>query len=138
MAACSPRQAWTALTTGDGLAGWWCDSARIDPREGGRVVLAFVEDDPEAPAEARATLHTFRPTSHIELAFDRGGSGPLRGHRYAFQLARDGQETRITATLTLPEPAEGEDAEATRATADKDLLRSLRALQEMLDGDASA
>jgi len=138
MAACSPRQAWAAVSTAEGLAGWWCDSARIEARAGGRVVLAFVEDDPEAPAEARGMLHTCRPTSHLEIAFDRAGTGPLRGHRYAFQLARDGEETRITATLTLPEPTEGEDGEAARATADKDLARSLRALQSLLDGDAGA
>ncbi|MPZ97931.1 MAG: activator of HSP90 ATPase [Dehalococcoidia bacterium] len=32
---------WAALTTAEGLAGWWCDGAEIDLRPGGRLTLDF-------------------------------------------------------------------------------------------------
>lgn len=32
---------WTALTTPEGLAGWWCDGAELDLRPGGAISIDF-------------------------------------------------------------------------------------------------
>ena len=36
----SSRTVWTALTTEEGLLTWWATEARLDPRSGGRFVVA--------------------------------------------------------------------------------------------------
>lgn len=127
--AASPRAVWRALTTGDGLAGWWVDEARVEPRAGGRVVLSNVGDDGEM-GEERGFIHTWRPTSHLEIAFDRMGERPMRGSHVSFKLARDGEETRLTLVHSGGEVLE--DAEA-RDALEKDWKSALRALQGMLD-----
>lgn len=37
-------EVWAALTTAEGLAGWWCESAEIDLRPGGAMVVDFGAD----------------------------------------------------------------------------------------------
>jgi uncharacterized protein YndB with AHSA1/START domain len=89
------RTVWKALTTDEGLASWWGDTARVEAREGGRVVLSQAGND-GSPAELRGLLHEFRPTRKIEIAWDNVGHAPARGTRVSFGVARDGDETRLS------------------------------------------
>jgi len=127
--AASPRAVWTAVTTGEGLASWWVDEARVDPRPGGRVVVSWT-DESGAAVEAWGMFHTFRPTSQAEISFDRVGQSPLRGCRLSFQVARDGEETRLSVLLAGGEILE--DA-ASREAMDQSWRRDLKALQSLLD-----
>lgn len=129
LVAASPRQAWAALTSADGLAGWLADEARVDGRKGGRVVLINQGDD-DAPVEDRGIIHTWRPTSHLEITFDTVGKGPLNGTRLAFQVAIDGGETRISM---IHSGALLDDAEQ-NTRLDKEWRAAMKALQAMLDG----
>ena len=88
--AAPPRAVWKALTTADGLKSWLADDARLEPRKGGRVVLT-TEDDEGNPVEERGMIHTWRPTSHLEIAWDNIGQFPNKGTRVSFQLALDGE-----------------------------------------------
>ncbi len=126
--AAPPRAVWNVITTGDGLARWFAASARVEPREGGRVVLAR-EGETES-AEARGLIHTWRPTSHLEITFDRAGGSELRGSHIAFKLARDGEESRLTLVHSGGEALEDE---ARRAAMDGHWAKALVALQALLD-----
>ncbi len=89
------RAVWNALTTDDGMSAWWARTARVEAREGGRVVLA--QDGPDGePVELRGMFHEFRPTRKIEIAWDTAGKAAARGTRVSFQVARDGEETRLS------------------------------------------
>lgn len=130
--AAAPRTVWRALTTPEGLAGWWATAAdteaRVEPREGGRIVFSTGEG--EAIAELRGIIHTWRPTSHLELAFDKVGSNELRGSLTAFKLARDGDETRLTLVHS---GGEALDDVVRRAFLEKAWDKALNALQSRLD-----
>ena len=127
--AATPRAVWRALTTADGLASWWVDEARFDARKGGRVVFKTTGDDGE-DAEDRGMIHTWRPTSHLEVAFDRSSSTELRGSRVAFQVARDGDETLLTLVHSGGEILDDDEG---RARLDKEWRQAFLALQDMLD-----
>ena len=129
--AASPRQVWRALTTGNGLMSWWVDAATVENRKGGRVVVEF-EDDEGNPVEARGMIQTFRPTSHFEIVWDHMGEFPTRGSRLSFQIARDGDETRVSI-VHIGGPALDDDASRDAMT--KEWKRDLRALQSLLDSD---
>ena len=128
------RAVWNAVTTAEGLSSWWVDSARVDGRQGGRIVLGWTDDD-GAEVEVRGMFHEFRPTAHAEILFDRIGSAPLKGCRLVFQVARDGAETRLSVLMA--------DGEALSDPAQRDALdagwrRDLNALQGLLDAPAPA
>ncbi len=129
--AASPRQVWQAITTTDGLLSWWVDEAEVDSRKGGRVVVQF-EDDEGNPIEAKGMIQTWRPTSHFEIAWDHMGEFPTRGSRLSFQIARDGDETRVSIVHAggplLDDPEQ-------REALHKEWKRDLRALQSLLDAD---
>lgn len=127
--AASPRTVWRSLTTPDGLAAWLVDSGTVQPQEGGRVVLTLEGDDGE-PVEIRGMIHTWRPTSHLEIAFDRG-KNEYAGSRVAFKLARDGEETQLTMVHSGGEALEDE---ARRAAIDTTWRQALNALQSTLEG----
>lgn len=130
MVTAAPRRVWAALTTGDGLAQWLVDEARVDGRKGGRVVL-MSEDDDGNPTEDRGIIHKWRPTSHLEITFDTVGKGPLKGTRLAFQVALDGGETRVAMVHSgalLDDPDEN-------ARLDKDWRQAMKSLQALLDSD---
>jgi hypothetical protein len=74
------RAVWNAVTTSKGLASWWVDSARVDGRQGGRLVLNWTDDDGKE-VEAWGMFHELRPTAQVEVLFDRVGTSPLRGCR---------------------------------------------------------
>jgi len=127
--AAGSREIWRALTTAEGLTSWLADEARVDGRKGGRFVLVG-EDDEGNPVEERGMIHHWRPTSHLEVAWDSVGSFPTRGTRLSFKLARDGEETR----LSLVHSGGGIlDDEEQREQLNVDWRRALRSLQSMLD-----
>lgn len=126
--AAPPRAVWKVLTTPEGLTRWWATEARVEPREGGRVVVAT---DGEGEArEGRGLIHTWRPTSHLEIAFDRMGDSDLKGSHVAFKLARDGDETRLTLVHSGGEALEDQ---VRRDSLDKAWARALTTLQSILD-----
>lgn len=130
--AAAPRAIWKALTTAEGLTGWLADEARIEPRKGGRVVLVN-EDDEGNPVEERGMIHKWRPTSHLEIAWDNMGNFPTRGTTVSFQLAIDGDETRLS--LVHSGRSEVLDDEERRSQLDTDWRRAFKSLQSMLDSE---
>ncbi|MDP6933107.1 MAG: SRPBCC domain-containing protein, partial [Myxococcota bacterium] len=116
-------------TTAEGLASWLVDEARVDPRPGGRIVFEWIDDDGNK-VEERGLVHKWRPTSHFEIAWDSTGTFPSVGSRISFQLARDGDETRLSLVHSGGEALEEEE---TRARMDDDWRSALNALQSMLD-----
>ena len=125
------RAVWAALTTANGLKSWWADEARMDPRPGGRVVVVTEGDDGE-PMEERGILHELRPTRKIEIAWDSNSPALTKGTRLTFQLARDGEETRVSLVHTGRGVLEDEEA---REVLDKDWRRALRSLRDALEGE---
>jgi uncharacterized protein YndB with AHSA1/START domain len=73
--AASPRAVWRAFTTPEGLSGWWADEARVDAREGGRLVLT--QEGDEGPVQEGAIFLSLRPIRRIEIRFDRARPTPL-------------------------------------------------------------
>jgi uncharacterized protein YndB with AHSA1/START domain len=125
------RTVWSALTTDRGIASWWGRGGRIEAREGGRVVLVQ-ENAAGEPVELRGMLHEFRPTRRIEIAWDSVGSAPAKGTRVAFQLARDGEETRVSVVHS---GAGVLDDEAGRAKLDEEWKKALMRLRTTLEGE---
>ncbi len=128
--AAAPRAVWKALTTAEGLKSWLVDDARVEPRDGGRVVWAYHGDEDDM-IEGRGMIHKWRPTSHFEIAWDRQGEFPSRGTRMLFKLARDGDETRLSLVQSGPPT----DDEERREEILREWKRDLKALQSMLDED---
>lgn len=125
------RTVWRALTTADGLASWWVDEARVDARPGGRIVIKTEGDDGE-PVEECGMLHELRPTRRIEIAWDSNSPGPHKGTRLAFQVARDGDETRLSVVHSGSGPLDDEEA---REALDDEWRRALLALRASLEGE---
>lgn len=93
--ATSLRSVWNAMTTGEGLATWLADEARVEPRNGGRVVLVHKQPDSDEVIEERGLFHVFRPTRDVEIAWDSSGKAPTKGTRVSLQIAMDGDEVRL-------------------------------------------
>jgi uncharacterized protein YndB with AHSA1/START domain len=89
-----PRTTWQAFTTPDGLAAWLCETARVDPREGGRVVFRPRGFD----VDESAMLHTWRPTSRLEWKVDRTSPGPWKDSLIGVHIGRDGERTSVHVT----------------------------------------
>jgi len=130
--AARPRTVWKAITTSEGLRSWLVDDARIDARQGGRVVW-IGEDDEGNRVEEKGVIHKWRPTSHLEISWDKMGNFPTTGTRLTFQLALDGDETRVSVIHSGSAPIldEGED----RDQLDVDWRRALKSLQTLLDSE---
>ena len=109
---------------------WLADEARIDARKGGRIVL-IGEDDEGNPVEERGIIHRWRPTSHLEIAWDNIGSFPTRGTQLTFQLALDGGETRLS--LVHSGSSDILEDEELRSQLDTDWRRAFKSLQSKLD-----
>lgn len=88
------RTVWTALTSSDGWKSWWADDARVESREGGRIVLTSEGPDGN-PVEERGIFHEMRPTRKLEIAWDANSPAATRGTRLQFTISRDGDETRL-------------------------------------------
>jgi uncharacterized protein YndB with AHSA1/START domain len=127
--AAAQRTVWNALTTSEGLTSWLVDDARVDPRNGGRVVWSYEGDEGEQLDDI-GTILKWRPTSHFEIKWDRSNKGPTAGSRLSFQLARDGDETRLSLVHGGAEVFEDEEQ---RAALDKEWRQALTALQSNLD-----
>ena len=125
----SPRAVWRALTTSDGLKAWLADEARVDAREGGRIVLTS-EDDDGNPVEERGIFHEIRPIRRIEVAWDGNSPAATKGTRIEFQIARDGEETRLSVVHRGGGVLEDEEA---RDGLDKGWRQALRALRSALE-----
>ena len=91
--AVGPRRVWAALTTVEGLCSWWAESARVDPREGGRIVLS--SESTGEKVERMGLFLSFRPTRRLEIKWDGGVNNDHRGTSVNFHIARDGDETRV-------------------------------------------
>ncbi len=127
--AATQRAVWNAFTSVDGWTSWYADEARCDARVGGRVVLVADYDDDENPIEEAGVFHKLRPTSKLEIAFDRCPT-PMSGARLAIQLARDGDETRVSMVLSKAEALSDDEQ---REELDATWRRAFSALQSALD-----
>lgn len=69
-------EVWTALTTEDGLAGWWADRIEVDPRPGGTMRFHFGEEHGISEAEIdryepeERFAYFWRPFTDLEEARD--------------------------------------------------------------------
>lgn len=127
--AASIRSVWNALTTKKGLEAWWADEARVDPSVGGRLVIT-TEDDEGNAIEERGMFHKIRPTREIEIAWDSSSPAPTKGTRIVFQVARDGDETRVRVVHSGGGVLNDEEA---RGALDKWWRRQLRMLRRDLE-----
>lgn len=126
--ATSPRTVWNALTTAEGLSRWLVSEARVDPRQGGRMVLKLRADD-GAPTEEAGFLHVWRPTAKLEVNWDKASPGPWRGTFTQFHVAKDGPETILHVNHAGPA---FEDEEA-RLRVDGFWRKALTALRDQLE-----
>jgi uncharacterized protein YndB with AHSA1/START domain len=130
--AAAPRAVWKQLTTPEGVTAWWTDEARLDAQTGGRVVLRSQDGEGE-PLEERGIFLEYRPTSKLEIKWDSGGTAPTAGSRLAFQLARDGDETRVSIVHT----GAFLDEAAVLERYDREWRSALKALRESMEGPES-
>lgn len=93
-----PEAVWAAITEPDGTAAWWGTLERNDARQGGRFVLAWVN---EGGPTMTATITTWVPPRLLEL------DGDVHG-RLRWALAPDGDGTLLTFTSTVGQLPEGE------------------------------
>ena len=119
---------WRAIATSEGLEKWLADEARVDGRKGGRVILKGTDFDAEQ--EAVGIVHTWRPTAKFEIALDSIGAFEARGGHIAFQVARDGDETRLSVVHS---GGEALDDEERREKLDAVWKSSFATLQALLD-----
>lgn len=117
----APRSAWNAFTSVEGLQLWIASTARVDGRQGGRVSLTLAD-----ATEHGGYFHGFRPTSRLEVRWDRG---PWKGAFTNVAIARDGGETVVNVQHDGP----GLDDEAARAPIDEFWRRVLTALRDRLE-----
>lgn len=109
----SSRAVWDLLTTVEGVTSWWVEDARLDARDGGRIVVGRTVD--EVRQEDRGSFHHVRPTRAIEIAWDPSGTGPLAGTRLEFQVGRGDGETKVHVVQSgtpLDDEARRADVEA--------------------------
>lgn len=127
--AAAPREVWKFLTTADGIKSWWADDARVDAREGGRIVLTAEGDDGK-PVEERGIFHEVRPTRKIEIAWDNNSPAPTKGTRIEFQVAKDGDETQVNLVHSGGGPLDDEEQ---REALDDSWRQALTALRDALE-----
>ncbi|MCB9665569.1 MAG: SRPBCC domain-containing protein [Alphaproteobacteria bacterium] len=124
----SSRTVWTALTTEAGVTGWWAETARIDARDGGRIVLSTRIGD--ALVEERGIFHQVRPTRTLEITWDSVGTSPTRGAKLQLQVGRGDGETKVHVVLS---GGEGLEDEETRAQVDEFWKGALLRLRDVLE-----
>ena len=94
--------------------------------------MVFCSDDDEGKRiEEHGIIHTWRPTSHLEIAFDRIGPGPLKGTRLSFQVAVDSDQTR----LSIVHSGDAVEDPEQHARFEQEWRQAMRALQGQLDRD---
>ncbi len=124
----SSRAVWNALTTADGLDGWFGTEARCDARDGGRISVVTGEGDDAV--ERRGSFHSLKPTRAIEILWDDVGKADDKGTRLQFQIGRDGVETKIHVVQSGGALSEDEDLASTLESRWKDALLRLREMLE--------
>jgi uncharacterized protein YndB with AHSA1/START domain len=117
------------LTTEAGVTSWWVDKARVDARPGGRIVLES-EGEEGAVIEERGVFHEVRPTRKIEIFWDSTSPAETKGTRIEFQVAKDGDETRL---ILVHSGAGVLDDEAKRAELEKTWKQAMQALRDALE-----
>ncbi len=91
------ERVWRALTDPDEIAAWLA-LAELELEEGGRVVLTWQNtDDDGNTAVARGTVSALDPPRLLEFDTDIHG-------RLLWELEPDGDETRLTLTVTAELP----------------------------------
>ena len=120
------------MTTAEGIKRWWADDARVDSREGGRIVLTSEGDDGN-PVEERGIFHEVRPIRKIEIAWDSNSPAQTKGTRIEFQVARDGDETQVNLVHSGGGPLDDEDQ---REALDETWRQALTALRDALEESA--
>jgi len=120
------RAVWRALTTAEGLEKWLAEEARVDARQGGRVILTGTDLDAEH--DVVGMIHLWRPTSKLEISWDSIGAAETKGSSVAFQVARDGDETRVSLVHSGGEALGDEERREKLDNAWKVALETLQAL----------
>ena len=92
----------------------------------GRVVLTG--SDLDAEHDVVGMIHTWRPTSKLEISWDSIGAAETKGSSVAFQVARDGDETRVSIVHSGGEAVNDEERRAKLDHAWKVALETLQAL----------
>ncbi len=124
----SPRAIWAALTTPDGLKSWLADEATVIATVAGRFSITIEGDD--GPLTETGRFHTVRPTSKLEMHFDKFSPGPWQSTALTFTMARQAGQTVVNL---LQSGATLEDA-AVAKQVDDDWRRALLSLRDGLEG----
>lgn len=91
------ERVWAAITEPGQMVGWWAE-AELDLREGGSMVLRWLNSDDEGnQAVLRGEVTELDPPRLFEIAGDP--HGVLR-----FELEPDGDACRLTFTATVAAP----------------------------------
>jgi uncharacterized protein YndB with AHSA1/START domain len=94
-----PERVWRALTEPSELRGWLAAADEFDRREGGRVVLRWLNTDDEGnTAIATGTVSVFEPPRVLELDTDIHGR-----IRWELEGAPDGCVLTLTVVAELPD-----------------------------------
>jgi uncharacterized protein YndB with AHSA1/START domain len=124
----SPRAIWAALTTAEGLKSWLADEATVIASVAGRFSITVEGDD--GPLTETGRFHTVRPTSTLELHFDKFSPGPWKGTALTFTTAREGAQT----VVNLVHSGANFDDAAVAKQVDEDWRRALLSLRDGLEG----
>lgn len=86
------EQVFDALTTPDGLAGWWTPIVSGDPSTGGEIRFGFAGLDEEIVMRVDEAKH---PSTVIWSCLTHTGHPEWEGTRILFQLARNTDDTGL-------------------------------------------
>ncbi len=124
----STRTIWAALTTPDGLKSWLADDATVNLSAAGRIGITLEGD--EGPITESGRFHTVRPTSKLEIHFEKHSPGPWKDTALEYTIAREGKQSVVSLVhsgATLDDPAVFKDV-------DDSWRRALVALRDGLEG----
>lgn len=85
----SPEEAFAALATIEGLAGWWTRDTGGDPSEGGEIVFRFL------PGEIRMRVRELVPGKLVRWEGAPGGPEEWVGTEISFELRQEGEFTIV-------------------------------------------
>lgn len=90
--AAPPEAVYAALTTEDGVTGWWTTKARLEPGQGGLIELTFHGDFHPEMRQTRLERDRL-----VEWSCEAGHDN-WRDNRFSFALGREGGATRLRFT----------------------------------------